>query len=303
MSCSRTYEGRAEPMTPETNTETRVIDGKAVAAELRRSVADRVQQFVDRHGRAPVLATILVGDDPASHVYVSNKHKACAEVGIESRDERLPSDTAGEYLTGLVEQLGRDQAVDGILLQLPLPNGLDADQIVQRISPTKDVDGLTAISAGRLVQGRDGLVPCTPSGVMILLEHAGVELSGAEAVVVGRSNLVGRPLASLLLAADATVTTCHSRTRDLAEVTRRADVLIACAGSPGLIDGSMVRPGAVVIDVGTNRTEGGLVGDVAFESLLGVASAITPVPGGVGPMTIACLLDNTVTAATMRIEG
>lgn len=290
-------------MSAETQTETKLIDGKAVAAELRQKLSGRVAQFNEQHGRAPALTTILVGDDPASQVYVSNKHKACAEVGIDSRDERLPADTSTDYLAGLIGDLNRDDAVDGILLQLPLPDGLDDDALTELISPEKDVDGLTSASAGRLVQGRDGLTPCTPSGVMILLEHAGAELAGAEAVVVGRSNLVGRPVASLLLAQNATVTTCHSRTRDLGEVTRRADILVACVGSPELIDGSMIKPGAIVIDVGTSRTDAGLTGDVDFASVQGIAGAITPVPGGVGPMTIACLLDNTVRAAEARAEG
>jgi methylenetetrahydrofolate dehydrogenase (NADP+)/methenyltetrahydrofolate cyclohydrolase len=290
-------------MSTETGTETTVIDGKAVAAGLRAKVAERVVEFQEQHGRVPSLTTILVGNDPASNVYVNNKHKACAEVGIDSADERLPSDTSSEYLTGLIAELNKRDDVDGILLQLPLPDGLDDDTLSGLIDPAKDVDGLTTLNAGRVVQGRDALVPCTPSGVMILLEEAGAELSGAEAVVVGRSNLVGRPVASLLLAKNATVTTCHSRTRDLGEVTRRADVLIACVGSPKLIDGSMVKPGATVIDVGTSRTEDGLSGDVDFDSVLGVAGAITPVPGGVGPMTIACLLENTVKAAEARASA
>jgi methylenetetrahydrofolate dehydrogenase (NADP+)/methenyltetrahydrofolate cyclohydrolase len=280
-----------------------VIDGKTVAAGLRVKIAERVAEFEAQHGRVPSLTTILVGDDPASNVYVNNKHKACAEVGIDSADERLPADTSAEYLTGLITDLNKRDDVDGILLQLPLPDGLDDDLLSGLIDPDKDVDGLTTLNAGRVVQGRDALVPCTPSGVMILLEQAGAELSGAEAVVVGRSNLVGRPVASLLLAQNATVTTCHSRTRDLGEVTRRADVLIACVGSPKLIDGSMVKPGAIVIDVGTSRTEDGLSGDVDFDSVLGVAGAVTPVPGGVGPMTIACLLENTVKAAEARASA
>jgi methylenetetrahydrofolate dehydrogenase (NADP+)/methenyltetrahydrofolate cyclohydrolase len=290
-------------MTTDTGIETRVIDGKAVAADLRVQVAARVAEFEAQHGRVPSLTTILVGDDPASNVYVNNKHKACAEAGIDSADERLPADTSTEYLAGLIEDLNKREDVDGILLQLPLPRGLDDDALSGLIAPEKDVDGLTTLNAGRVVQGRDAIVPCTPSGVMILLEHAGAELSGAEAVVVGRSNLVGRPVASLLLAKNATVTTCHSRTRDLGEVTRRADVLIACVGSPKLIDGSMVKPGAIVIDVGTTRTEDGLSGDVDFDSVLGIAGAVTPVPGGVGPMTIACLLENTVKAAEARASA
>jgi methylenetetrahydrofolate dehydrogenase (NADP+)/methenyltetrahydrofolate cyclohydrolase len=287
-------------MSTDTQIETKRIDGKAVAAELRVRIAARVEEFTSQHGRSPTLTTILVGDDPASNIYVNNKHKACAEVGIDSSDERLPADTSPEYLAGLLDELNRRDDVDGILLQLPLPKGLDDDAMTELISPEKDVDGLTAVNAGRVVQGRDALVPCTPSGVMILLESAGAELSGAEAVVVGRSNLVGRPVASLLLAQNATVTTCHSRTKDLAEVTRRADVLVSCVGMPELIDGSMVKPGAIVIDVGTTRGEGGLVGDINFDDVQGVAGAVTPVPGGVGPMTIACLLDNTVKAAEAR---
>ncbi|MBJ7459692.1 MAG: bifunctional methylenetetrahydrofolate dehydrogenase/methenyltetrahydrofolate cyclohydrolase FolD [Thermoleophilaceae bacterium] len=286
-----------------TSIETRVIDGRRVAEGLRETVASRVADYKEQHGRPPALTTILVGNDPASNVYVNNKHKACAEVGIDSSDERLPADTSPEYLTGLIDELNRRDDVDGILLQLPLPSGLDDDALSGLIDPRKDVDGLTTLNAGRVVQGREALVPCTPSGVMILLEQAGATLSGAEAVVVGRSNLVGRPVASLLLAQDATVTTCHSRTRNLAEVTRRADVLIACVGAPNLIDGSMVKPGAIVIDVGTSRTEHGLVGDVDFDSVIGVAGAVTPVPGGVGPMTIACLLENTLKAAEARVSS
>jgi methylenetetrahydrofolate dehydrogenase (NADP+)/methenyltetrahydrofolate cyclohydrolase len=290
-------------MSTETGIETRVIDGKAVAADVRVQVRERVKEFEQQHGRVPSLTTILVGDDPASNVYVNNKHKACAEVGIDSSDERLPADTSTEYLAGLINELNKRDDIDGILLQLPLPAGLDDDALSELIAPEKDVDGLTTVNAGRVIQGREALVPCTPSGVMILLEHAGAELSGAEAVVVGRSNLVGRPVASLLLAKNATVTTCHSRTRDLGEVTRRADVLIACVGAPKLIDGSMVKPGAIVIDVGTTRTDDGLSGDVDFDSVLGVAGAVTPVPGGVGPMTIACLLENTVKAAEARASA
>jgi methylenetetrahydrofolate dehydrogenase (NADP+)/methenyltetrahydrofolate cyclohydrolase len=281
----------------------KVIDGKAVAAELRGEVARTVADFKQSSGRAPVLATILVGDDPASNIYVANKHKACAEVGIESEDHRLTADTSSAELSQLIRELNERAEVDGILLQLPLPDGLDDAAMTELIDPGKDVDGLTAVNAGHMIQGRDALVPCTPSGVMRLLAHTGVELTGAEAVVVGRSNLVGRPVASLLLAENATVTTCHSRTRDLGEVTRRADVLVACVGIAKLIRADMVKPGAVVIDVGTTRGPDGLVGDVDFDAVVGVAGAITPVPGGVGPMTIACLLENTVKAAVARAAG
>ncbi len=292
-----------ETDTPNTAITTEVIDGKAIAAAVRKQVAERVVHFESARGRAPRLVTILVGDDPASHVYVNNKHKACAEVGIASEDERLPADTKPELLVRLIDELNHRDDVDGILLQLPLPAGLDDDSMTELISPAKDVDGLTTANAGRVMQGRDALVPCTPSGVMILLEKVGAQLTGAEAVVVGRSNLVGKPVASLLLAQNATVTTCHSRTRDLAEVTRRADVLVACVGSPKLISGDMVKPGAIVIDVGTTRGQNGLVGDVDFDNVHGVAGAVTPVPGGVGPMTIACLLDNTVKAAESRADA
>lgn len=286
-------------MTP-THQAATIIDGKAVASALRAEVAVSVEAFNQAHGRAPVLATVLVGDDPASHIYVANKHKACAEVGIESEDHRLGDQASAGELISILNELNSRPEVDGILLQLPLPDQLDDSAMTELIDPDKDVDGLTTVNAGRVVQGRDALVPCTPSGVMRLLAHAGADLNGAEAVVVGRSNLVGRPVASLLLAKNATVTTCHSRTRDLGEVTGRADVIVACVGSPKLVTAEMIKPGAIVIDVGTTRGPDGLVGDVDFEGALGVAGAITPVPGGVGPMTIACLLENTVKAANAR---
>ena len=278
-----------------------VIDGKAVAAGVRARVAEGVRDLAETHGgRTPGLATVLASDDPASDLYVSSKRKASEEVGIRSIHHQLPTDAEPAALLDLVESLGADDEVDGILVQLPLPPQHDQDAVIARIDPAKDVDGLTATSAGLLAQGRPGLVPCTPRGIMELLATAGAELSGAEAVVVGRSILVGRPLASLLLNADATVTICHSRTRDLAAVCRRADVLIAAVGSPRLVDADMVKPGAAVIDVGTNRTDDGLVGDVDFDAVREVAGAITPVPGGVGPMTIAMLLDNTLLAARGR---
>ena len=278
-----------------------IIDGKAVAASVRARVADEVKEFAaSNDGHVPGLATVLVGDDPASHVYVGNKRKQTEEVGMRSIHEELDDGTPEDELLDLVDQLNGDDTVDGILVQLPLPEQIDQDEVIARIDPAKDVDGLTAGNAGLLAQGRPGLVPCTPQGVIELLRHAGAELSGAEAVVVGRSILVGRPLASLLLGENATVTVCHSRTRDLAEVCSRADVLVAAVGSPRLIGRNMVKPGAVVIDVGTNRTDDGLVGDVDFEAVREVAGAITPVPGGVGPMTIAMLLSNTVEAARRR---
>jgi methylenetetrahydrofolate dehydrogenase (NADP+)/methenyltetrahydrofolate cyclohydrolase len=278
-----------------------IIDGKAVAAEVRERVAAEVDRFTSAHGgRVPGLATVLVGDDPASHVYVGNKRRQTEEVGMRSIHHGLDAGTPQDELLTLIAELNADDGVDGILVQLPLPDPIDQDAVIATIDPRKDVDGLTAGSAGLLAQGRPGLIPCTPQGVMELLRHVEVSVEGAEAVVVGRSILVGRPLASLLLNASATVTVCHSRTRDLAAVCRRAEILVAAVGSPGLVKADWVRPGAAVIDVGMNRTDDGLAGDVDFESVKEVAGVITPVPGGVGPMTIAMLLSNTVRAATAR---
>ncbi len=243
---------------------------------------------------------MLVGDDPASHVYVGNKIKACEEAGIRSIHHGLAEDVSQAALLDLVAELNADDAVDGILVQMPLPDALDQDPVVAAIDPAKDVDGLTATSAGLLAQGRPEMVPCTPLGVMRLLSEAGVALSGANAVVVGRSILVGRPMAALLTNASATVTVCHSRTRDLGAVCGAADILVAAVGSPRMVKGDWVKPGAAVIDVGINRTESGLVGDVDFEPAAERAGAITPVPGGVGPMTIAMLLRNTLDAASAR---
>jgi methylenetetrahydrofolate dehydrogenase (NADP+) / methenyltetrahydrofolate cyclohydrolase len=271
-----------------------IIDGKAVAARVRGQVAREVEAM----NRKPGLATILVGDDPASATYVRMKREDSAEVGIESFHHEPGGDVSAEALADLIRGLGADERVDGILLQLPLPDHLDQDEFISLIDPAKDVDGLTAVNAGLLVQGREeAIVPCTPAGVMELLAETGVELQGARAVVIGRSILVGKPLAHLLLAANATVTQCHSRTRDLPAVCREADVLIAAVGSPRLVTADMVREGAIVIDVGTNRTDDGLVGDVDFDSVRERAGAITPVPGGVGPMTRAMLLANTLRAA------
>jgi methylenetetrahydrofolate dehydrogenase (NADP+) / methenyltetrahydrofolate cyclohydrolase len=277
-----------------------VIDGKAVAADVRAGVATGVETFAGEHGRTPGLATVLVGDDPASHVYVGSKRRLTEEVGMRSIHHELDAAAPPDDLVTLVEGLAADDEVDGILVQLPLPAIHDQDEVIARIPAAKDVDGLTAASAGLLAQGRPGLVPCTPQGVMELLHAAGTEVEGAEAAIVGRSILVGRPLASLLVNASATATMCHSRTRDLAAVLRRASIVIAAAGSPGLVTAEMVQPGATVIDVGTNRTDDGLVGDVDFEGVREVAGAITPVPGGVGPMTIAMLLRNTLEAARAR---
>lgn len=279
-----------------------VIDGKAVAFAVRERVTVEVERLV-ADGLRPGLATVLVGHDPASAMYVRMKREDCAQVGIESFHHEPPADIGEEELAALLETLNADDRVHGILLQLPLPDHLDGDLLTGLISPAKDVDGLSPLSAGLLAQGRPGLVPCTPAGVMELLAHAGVELEGARAVVIGRSVLVGKPLASLLLAANATVTHCHSRTRDLAAVCREADVLVSAAGRAEIVTADMVRPGATVIDVGTNRKDERLVGDVDFDAVTKVAGAISPVPGGVGPMTRAMLLVNTVAAARALLEA
>jgi methylenetetrahydrofolate dehydrogenase (NADP+)/methenyltetrahydrofolate cyclohydrolase len=278
----------------------RIIDGKAVAARLRAEVADEVRALAASSSRTPGLATILIGDDPASAVYVAAKRRACAEAGIQSFHHALPAATQRDDVLELIDRLNADPDVSGILCQLPLPAHLDGTEIANRIAPDKDVDGLTVASAGRLALGLPGLRPCTPAGVMALLEHAGTELRGALAVVLGRSNLFGKPMGQLLLAADATVIACHSRTADVAALCRQADILIAAVGRPGMVEAHWVKPGATVIDVGINRTDDGLVGDVDFATVAPVAGAITPVPGGVGPMTIACLLQNTVRAAQPR---
>ena len=278
----------------------RVIDGKAVGAAVRERVRVDVAAYVEETGAQPTLATVIVGDDPASEIYVANKHKACAEVGMGSVHHGLEAATSEAELLDLVRALGADDEVDGILVQMPVPEQIDPNAVVATIDPRKDVDGLTPTNAGLLAHGTPGLVPCTPAGVMELLAHEGVELEGAEAVVVGRSKLVGVPVARLLLSANATVTICHSRTHDLDAVCARADVLVAAVGVPRLLGAAAIKPGAVVIDVGMNRLEDGLAGDVDFEAAAAVASAITPVPGGVGPMTIAMLLVNTLEAARRR---
>ncbi|HEV2999232.1 MAG TPA: bifunctional methylenetetrahydrofolate dehydrogenase/methenyltetrahydrofolate cyclohydrolase FolD [Solirubrobacteraceae bacterium] len=277
-----------------------IIDGKAIAAAARERVARDVEAFRADTGRRPGLATVLVGDDPASGIYVGGKQKACREAGIAGFDHRLPADVPRDSVVGLLAELNADPAVSGIIVQLPVPGHLDGTELTGLVRADKDVDGLTAMSAGLLALGRPGLRPCTPAGVMHLLDHAGAELQGAEAVVVGRSNLFGKPMAQLLLQANATVTVCHSRTRDLPAVTRRADVLIAAVGRDRMVKRDWVRPGATVIDVGMNRSEDGLHGDVDFAEVQEVAGAITPVPGGVGPMTIAMLLANTLQAARMQ---
>ncbi|MFO7961331.1 MAG: bifunctional methylenetetrahydrofolate dehydrogenase/methenyltetrahydrofolate cyclohydrolase FolD [Nitriliruptoraceae bacterium] len=281
----------------------RILDGKALATEVRARIADDVARLVADHGVQPGLVAVIVGDDPASKVYVGMKHRASEAAGMRSEQHVLPADTSQEDLEALVRRLNADEAVDGILVQLPLPDHLDARAVQELIVPSKDVDALNPYTAGRLAIGDPTFLSCTPYGVLELLEHAGVELAGANVVIVGRSNLVGRPLSVMLTlkGRDATVTLAHSRTRDLAGVCRAADVVVAAAGRIGLVTADMIRPGAVVIDVGTNRGEDGkLVGDVAFEEVAEVAGAITPVPGGVGPMTVTMLLQNTLEAARVR---
>jgi methylenetetrahydrofolate dehydrogenase (NADP+) / methenyltetrahydrofolate cyclohydrolase len=277
-----------------------VIDGRQVAAEVRRRVAADAAALREQTGHIAGLVTILVGDDPASQVYVRNKIRACEEAGMASFHEPMDASSTQEQVLAMVDRYNADDRVDGVLVQSPLPAGLDFKQVLERIDPAKDVDGFHPLNVGRLVAGQPGLVPCTPAGVMELLDSTGIELQGADAVVVGRSDIVGKPVALLLLHRSATVTVCHSRTRDLPAVTRRADVLVAAVGRPRMITADMVKPGATVIDVGINRTDAGLAGDVDFEGVSAVAGAITPVPGGVGPMTIAMLLRNTVIAATAR---
>jgi methylenetetrahydrofolate dehydrogenase (NADP+)/methenyltetrahydrofolate cyclohydrolase len=276
-----------------------IIDGKAIAAKVREEVARDVAAFTARTGRRPGLATILVGEDPASAIYVASKHKAAEEAGIASFNHKLPADASTEQVEALIEQLNDDDDVSGILCQLPVPDQLDGVHLTGLIDARKDVDGLTPLSAGYLALGREGLRPCTPAGCMRLLAEAGIELSGKHAVVIGRSNLFGKPMAQLLLAANATVTIAHSRTTDLPAVARAADVLVAAVGRDRMVKADWIKPGATVIDVGVNRTDDGLHGDVDFVEAVDVAGVITPVPGGVGPMTVAMLLRNTLTAAEL----
>ncbi|RZM34355.1 MAG: bifunctional methylenetetrahydrofolate dehydrogenase/methenyltetrahydrofolate cyclohydrolase FolD [Sphingomonas sp.] len=279
-----------------------IIDGKAFAAGLRARIADGVTAFRAQAGRAPGLAVVLVGEDPASNVYVRSKGRATREAGMESIEHRLQADVPAEDLLALVATLNVDPTIDGILVQLPLPKHVDEQAVIAAIDPDKDVDGFHPINAGRLATGLPGFVPCTPFGCVMLLKSVLPSLSGLEAVVVGRSNIVGKPMAQLLLRESCTVTVVHSRTKDVPEHIRRADIVIAAVGIPQMIKGDWLKPGATVIDVGINRTDAGLVGDVDFASAVEVAGAITPVPGGVGPMTIACLLRNTLVSAGRR-EG
>ena len=274
----------------------RIIDGKKIAAAVREEIRLRVLQLKETTGRIPGLAAVLLGDDPASASYVRSKTKACQEAGIFSRQITPPGDIPQPYLLAVIRQLNGDAAINGILVQLPLPSHLDERTILEAVDPEKDVDGFTFGNIGRLVENQARFIPCTPAGILEILDREGVPVQGRHAVVVGRSEIVGKPVALLLLHRHATVTVCHSRTVDLGSETRRADILVAAAGRPRLITGAMVKPGAVVIDVGINRVEGKLVGDVDFESASGVASAITPVPGGVGPITVAMLLKNTLQA-------
>jgi 5,10-methylene-tetrahydrofolate dehydrogenase/Methenyl tetrahydrofolate cyclohydrolase len=283
-----------------------ILDGKALGARIDQRTAERVRDFVGEHGRRPCLTVVLVGDDPASHVYVRNKIRRCGETGIESREHRLGADVGQDELLRLIQELNHASDVDGILVQLPLPAHIDAELVLEAIAPQKDVDGFHPDNAGRLACGMPRFVPCTPRGSMHLIREVHDNLQGLHAVVVGRSTIVGRPMAQLLLMADATVTMAHSKTKDLSATCLEADILVAAVGRPGIITGEMVKPGATVIDVGINRIDDGgkgrLVGDVAYDQVVGHAGAITPVPGGVGPMTIACLLENTVDAALMQIN-
>ena len=280
----------------------KIIDGKAISAAVRKAVTEDTAAFVSQTGITPHLAAVLVGDDPASQVYVRNKERACEACGLKSTLHRLPAETTQEQLAALVDQLNNDTGVHGILVQLPLPKHLDSTPILDAILPGKDVDGFHPENVGLMLQGRPRFLPCTPHGVMKMLQHENIATAGKHAVVIGRSDIVGKPMAALLVqkGADATVTICHSRTADIGAITRQADILIAAVGIPEFVKGDMIKPGAVVIDVGINRVDDKLVGDVDYAAAFEIASAITPVPGGVGPMTIAMLLQNTLEAARLR---
>ena len=280
-----------------------IIDGKAISAAIRAEIKQETEVFAEENGFRPGLAVIIVGEDPASQVYVRNKRRACEEVGFYSEAYELPAETTQEELNTLVDKLNANEKIHGILCQLPLPKHLDENEVILRIDPKKDVDAFHPVNVGRIMIGDYSFLPCTPAGVMALLERSGIEISGKECVVVGRSNIVGKPQAMLLLHANGTVTICHSRTKNLAEVCRRADILVAAIGKADFFTGDMVKEGAVVIDVGMNRrADGKLTGDVDFESVAPKASYITPVPGGVGPMTITMLMKNTLTAAKLSVK-
>ncbi len=278
-----------------------VIDGKAVAQKTREEVAARIKEYTEKGNRAPSLAVILVGEDPASSVYVNNKEKDCAEVGIRSLPYHLPETTTEAELLAIIDKLNADTSVDGILVQLPLPKHLNEDIVIKHIDPKKDVDAFSEVNVGKITLGKQGFLPCTPAGVMKLLKAYNIDVKGKECTVVGRSNIVGKPMALLLLAAGGTVTVCHSKTKDLAAHTKNADIVVVATGIPKLVNGSMLKQGATVIDVGINRVDGKLCGDVDYESVTGVAAYATPVPGGVGPMTRAMLLENTLTAYANNI--
>ena len=279
-----------------------LINGKVVSEHLRAKISEEVFAFTKEYDRTPGLAVILVGEDPASMVYVRNKHKACLEVGIKSFEIRLPADTSEDTLIAKIEQLNQNDEVNGILVQLPLPKHISEERVLNSILPIKDVDSFHPVNVGKLMLGKPDFLPCTPAGIMELLEYYSIDVSGRECVVIGRSNIVGKPMAMLLLSLHGTVTVCHSRTANLSEITRRADILVVAIGRPNFVDASMVKEGAVVIDVGINRgADGKLVGDVDFASVEPIASCLTPVPGGVGPMTITMLLKNTLNAAKKQI--
>ena len=278
-----------------------LINGKLVSAKLRGELAEEIKDFSDKYGKRPGLAVILVGNDPASSVYVRNKHKACLEVGIESFQIELDKTVSEEELLAVIDRLNKDDRVDGILVQLPLPGHINEERVINRISPDKDVDAFHPVNVGRIMIGNYKLLPCTPAGIIALLDHYNVEISGKRCVVIGRSNIVGKPMALLLTEKNGTVTLCHSRTKELDKICKDADIIVVAIGKAEFLKADMVKPGAVVIDVGINRlADGRLVGDVAFDEVSPVASMITPVPGGVGPMTIAMLLKNTLTAALMQ---
>ena len=279
----------------------KILDGKVLSAEIREKVSEKVAALKEK-GVTPGLAVILVGNDPASEIYVRNKGKGCEETGMLSRTIHMDSSTTQEELEEEIQKLNEDPAIHGILVQLPLPKHLDEESALSRILPEKDVDGFHLINAGHLMTGTEGVVPCTPKGALYMIQSAGIDLNGKEAVVIGRSNIVGKPMAMLLLQQNCTVTMCHSRTKDLAEHTRRADILVAAVGKPRFVTADMVKPGAVVIDVGINRVDGKVCGDVDFEAVKEKAGWITPVPGGVGKMTIAMLLSNTADAAERTLE-
>ena len=279
----------------------KILDGKVLSAEIREQVSQRVEALKQR-GVTPGLAVILVGDDPASEIYVRNKGKGCEETGMLSRTVKMDASVTQEALEAEIDRLNADPAIHGILVQLPLPRHLDEQAALAKILPEKDVDGFHLINAGRLMTGSEGVIPCTPKGALYMIRSTGEELSGKEAVVIGRSNIVGKPMAMLLMRENCTVTVCHSRTKDLAEHTRRADILVAAVGKAGFVTADMVKPGAIVIDVGINRVDGKVCGDVDFENVKEKAGWITPVPGGVGKMTIAMLLANTADAAERTLE-